>query len=87
MPYISPTLSPVRQPMNSPITVVSNNQEVDNAIYPSSIDINMDQLSCQQNQLNQEQGVFERSIDDESKASHADIIYLLLFRCPIIGVS
>ena len=87
MSYISPTLSRVSQPINSTITVVSSDQELDNDIDLSSIDININQSSSQQNQLNQEQGAFERSTDDDNKVSHFDIIYLFLFRCPIIDVS
>jgi hypothetical protein len=87
-PYTSPALSRANQSSStspalsranqssSTITTGSNNQDLDNDVDLSLIDVNSVHLSSQQNQLNQEQDAFEKSSDDEKEVSLFDIIDL-----------
>ncbi|CAF3334253.1 unnamed protein product, partial [Rotaria socialis] len=67
MPYVSPVLSRTTQSTNSTITIVSNNQELDDNVNFSSIDANIVHVSSQQNPPNYEQDAFERSLDEDDE--------------------
>jgi hypothetical protein len=96
IPYTSPRLLRASQSKNSTITIISDNQELDDRSTSSSIDVNGTSSSIdvnvihpspQQNQLDQEQDPFERSSDDEQEVSHFETVYAFLFVFSSIDLS
>lgn len=80
VPYISPARSRASQSRNSTITIISNNQEIDDNIDLSAIDVNIVHVSSQQVAVEQEPDPFERSSDDEQQVNECSSIF---FCCDI----
>ena len=78
VPYISPARSPASQSRNSTITIISNNQEIDDNMDLSAIDVNIVHVSSQQVVVDREQDPFERSSDDEQQVNQCSIIFFFL---------
>ncbi|CAM4952705.1 unnamed protein product [Rotaria socialis] len=73
MPYTSPVLSRTTQSTNSTITIVSNNQDLDDNVDLSSIDVNIVHVSSQQTPPNHEQDAFERSLDEDDEDNKENV--------------
>ncbi|CAF2038337.1 unnamed protein product [Rotaria magnacalcarata] len=73
MPYTSPVLSRTTQSTNSTITIVSNNQDLDDNVDLSSIDVNIVHVSSQQTPPNHEQNAFERSLDEDNEDNKENV--------------